>query len=74
MISLYAYAFESYGASVVAPSNSLIKHALISAVIIAFTLVNALGAVITGRTEDALAGFKLAILFLVVRVGLNQLV
>ncbi len=70
MISLYAYAFGSYGASVVAPNNSLIKHILISAVTLVFTLVNALGAVVTGRTEDALVGFKLAILFLVIGAGL----
>jgi len=69
MISLYSYAFGSYGASVVAPNNVVLKHALISLVIIVFTVVNALGAVITGRTEDALVGFKLAILFLVVGAG-----
>lgn len=70
MISLYSYAFGSYGASLVGPNNPILKHALITLVIIAFTVVNALGAVISGRAEDALVGFKLAILVLVVGAGL----
>ncbi len=69
MISLYSYAFGSYGASLVG-SNPLIKHALITLVIAAFTAVNALGAVVSGRAEDALVGFKLAVLILVVGAGM----
>ncbi len=70
MISLYAYAFGSYGATVFG-SSPIAKHLLISAVIIIFTIVNALGAVISGETEIALVGFKLAILLAVVVAGLS---
>ncbi len=69
MISLYAYAFGSYGANIFG-STLFAKHVLISFVIILFTFVNALGAVISGRTEDALVGFKLAILITVAGAGL----
>ncbi len=70
MISLYAYAFGSYGATIFG-STPLAKHLLISAVIIIFTIVNALGAVISGETEIALVGFKLAILLAVIVAGLS---
>ncbi|MBO8183282.1 MAG: amino acid permease [Archaeoglobus sp.] len=69
MISLYAYAFGSYGASVL--SNSLIaKHLLITFSIVLFTIINAMGAVISGKTEDALVAFKLAILIIVGGAGM----
>ena len=70
MIALYAYAFGSYGASLVGESVFL-KHLLAALVIAAFTFVNALGAVITGRVEDALVLFKLGILIIVVGAGLS---
>ncbi len=69
MISLYAYAFGSYGASLF--GNSIIlKHVLISLVIVFFVILNALGAYVSGKTEDLLVGFKLAILILVVVAGI----
>ncbi len=72
MISLYAYAFGSYGANVVNLGNPLItKHILITSAIVIFTLINAMGAVMSGKTEDALVGFKLAVLMFVVGVGLG---
>ena len=46
MISLYAYAFGSYGANLIPLEPNKAKHLLITAVIIAFTLINALGAYI----------------------------
>ncbi len=70
MISLYAYAFGSYGANVVNFGNPIItKHVLITFAIVVFTLINAMGAVISGKTEDALVGFKLSILLFVVGVS-----
>ncbi len=69
MISLYSYAFGSYGASLIG-SNPLLKHVFITLVIVVFTVVNALGAVVSGRAEDALVGFKLAVLILVVGAGM----
>ncbi len=43
---------------------------MITLVIIAFTVINALGAVISGKTEDVLVAFKLAILLIVVGAGM----
>ncbi len=65
MISLYAYAFGSYAANIF----GLNKHILISLIILLFTFVNALGAVVSGRAEDLLVGFKLAVLLIVVAAG-----
>ena len=71
MLSLYASAFGSYGASFFPASmQGLMKHILMSAVIIGFTALNALGAAIVGRTEEAVVAFKLAILLVFVGVGL----
>ncbi len=66
MISLYAYAFGSYGANVLNFIDPVLaKHLLITFVVVLFTAINALGAVISGKTEDALVAFKLAILLIV---------
>jgi len=65
MIALYAYAFGSYAASSVG-GGGLLARALAVAVIAAFTGVNALGARVSGRVEDALVFFKLSVLVLVV--------
>ncbi len=70
MISLYSYAFGSYGASMLGGSI-FAKHLLATLAIVLFTIINALGAVITGRTEDALVLFKVAILVLVVGAGFS---
>ncbi len=72
MISLYAYAFGSYGANVINLLNpSIGKHLLITFVISLFTAVNALGAVISGKTEDALVAFKLTILLIVAGASMS---
>ncbi len=72
MISLYAYAFGSYGANALGILNPLIaKHLLITFAIVLFTSINALGAVISGKTEDALVAFKLAILLLVAGASMS---
>ena len=70
MISLYAYAFGSYGANVLSLNHVFAKHLMISFVIVAFTVINAFGAVISGKTEDALVAFKLAVLLIVVGAGI----
>ncbi|MEB2837377.1 MAG: amino acid permease [Desulfurococcales archaeon] len=69
MIALYAYAFGSYGASSFGGGH-LAARILGVAVILAFTGVNALGALVSGRVEDGLVFFKLSILVLVVAVSL----
>ncbi|MET1123767.1 MAG: amino acid permease [Archaeoglobaceae archaeon] len=69
MISLYAYAFGSYGANLIPLEPEVSKHLLITSVIVVFTVVNALGAFISGKTEDFLVAFKLAILIVVAGAG-----
>ncbi len=71
MISLYAYAFGSYGANVLPLNPAISKHILISLVIVAFTILNAFGAVVSGKTEDLLVAFKLAVLLLVAGAGMT---
>jgi amino acid transporter len=71
MLSLYAYAFGSYGATFF-PSSSLglWKHGLISACIIAITGLNALSARLIGDAEDWIVLIKLVILAVFIAMGI----
>ncbi len=70
MIALYAYAFGSYASAlIVGGDNELIHNALAISVIIVFTLINLLGAFMTGKAEDIMVFIKLAILLLFCGVG-----
>jgi amino acid transporter len=70
MLSLYAYAFGSYGASFFpAAMQPLWKHLFISAVVILFTALNVLSANIVGESEEGVVGIKIAILLLFVGAG-----
>ena len=71
MLSLYAYAFGSYGATFFPDSiQSVSRHILTSSIIIALTVVNIIGAKIVGKAEQWIVGFKLAILLTFIGVGL----
>jgi amino acid transporter len=71
MLSLYAYAFGSYGASFFpAASQSLWRHIFISGVVIIFTFLNILGARAVGRSENYIVAIKIAILLLFLGFGL----
>jgi amino acid transporter len=71
MLSLYAYAFGSYGASFFSgPAQLFWKHVLISGVILLFTALNVLGATFVGRAEEWIVGLKVSILFVFIAVGL----
>jgi len=71
MISLYAYAFGSYGASFFPDSFQFLgKHLFISGAIVLFTILNALGSTLVGEAEEWVVGFKVLILLLFVGVGL----
>ncbi len=70
MIALYAYAFGSYGAGL-AGGSILIQKILIALVIMSFVLINAVGAVLSGRVEDALVLFKVSVLILVIGAGIG---
>ena len=71
MLSLYAYAFGSYASSFFPASEQFFwKHIFISAVILLFTVLNALGATFVGKTEEWIVGLKISILLIFVSVGL----
>lgn len=70
MISLYAYAFGSYGASWL-PENwhTAGKYFLMNLVIVAFTVLNIGEAKAVGEAEEWIVGLKIAILLLFIAVG-----
>ena len=71
MLSLYAYAFGSYGASFFPEASQLLwKHILISAVIILFTFLNIVGTRAVARSENLIVIFKIAILLVFLAAGL----
>ncbi|NPA05505.1 MAG: amino acid permease [Crenarchaeota archaeon] len=71
MLSLYAYAFGGYGSALMFGHEVVIwRHILATFVIALFTFLNMLGAYIVGKAEDALVGFKVAILMLFGFAGL----
>ncbi|MBN1545512.1 MAG: APC family permease [Syntrophaceae bacterium] len=71
MLSLYAYAFGSYGATFFPPTSQLLwKHILITASIVSITGLNLFGAKLIGEAEDWIVLIKLLILFLFIAVGI----
>ena len=70
MLSLYAFAFGSYGASFFPTSyQPLANHGLISGVIVIFTLINVLGSSAVGDSEQWIVLIKVAILLLFIGAG-----
>ncbi len=70
MLSLYAFAFGSYGATFLpAAWQPVGKHVLISASIVGITGLNLLSAAWIGRAEDWIVGLKVTILLVFVGVG-----
>jgi amino acid transporter len=70
MLSLYAYAFGSYGASLFpAASQSFWKHALITGSVVLISGLNLLSAKLIGEAEDWIVLIKLLILGLFVAAG-----
>ena len=71
MLSLYAYTFGSYGASLFAPDVQVFwKHVLITTVVLAITGLNLLSARLIGAAEDWIVLIKLAILLLFIATGI----
>jgi amino acid transporter len=71
MLSLYAYAFGSYGASFFPfSSQPFWQHIFISAVVLLFTFLNIMGARVVGRSENFIVGLKIIILLVFLSVGL----
>jgi amino acid transporter len=72
MLSLYAYAFGSYGASLFPEgTHEFWKHVLISAVVLGITGLNLLNARLIGEAEDWIVLVKLAILTLFIVTGIS---
>ncbi len=70
MLALYAYAFGSYGSALILGSDvQWLQKVLAASVIVIFTLVNLLGAFMTGKAEDFMVFTKLTILIIFASVG-----
>ena len=70
MLSLYAYAFGSYGASFFpAAAQPLWRHILTSGVVVLFTVLNVAGSRAVGRSEDFIVALKLLILLVFLGAG-----
>ncbi len=70
MLSLYAHAFGSYGASFFGEAHqTLWQHVLASGVLVVLTALNVLSAGVVGEFEEWIVGLKLAILGLFVGMG-----
>jgi len=73
MLSLYAYAFGSYGSTYFSLDlQPLMKHLLASAVIVVFTGLNILGSRAVGEAEEWIVGVKVGILLLFLAFGLGR--
>ncbi len=77
MLSLYSFAFGSYGAALMGFSEGTlgyvtVKHLLITAVLVTFMIINLLGAEIMGKIEDFLVYAKVAILLFFIVIGLTH--
>lgn len=72
MLSLYAYAFGSYGASLMqVDAQGLWKHVLISTSVVVITGLNLFSARLIGEAEDWIVLIKLVILGLFIAAGIS---
>jgi amino acid transporter len=70
MLSVYAYAFGSYGSTFFPPSSHLLwKHILITGSVVSITGLNLLSAKLIGEAEDWIVLIKLVILVIFIAVG-----
>ncbi|WP_321418470.1 APC family permease [uncultured Methanomethylovorans sp.] len=74
MLSLYAYAFGSYGSTFFPSSMQAVsKHMLTSIIVVVLTMVNIVGAKVVGKSEEWIVGFKIIILLIFIGGGLWNL-
>lgn len=73
MLSLYSFAFGSYGASLIAGPQLLWKHILITGSILLFTLLNVTGAKLVGEAEEYIVAIKLIILLVFAGIGFSTI-
>ncbi len=70
MLSLYAFAFGSYGAELLPGfPHELTKHLLISGIIVIITVLNIFSAKLIGEAEDIVVSLKLLILIFFCIIG-----
>jgi len=70
MLALYAYAFGSYGSALIMGENiKWIQDILAISIIVLFTFINLLGALLTGKAETYMVFIKIAILVVLVMVS-----
>ncbi len=71
MLTLYSYAFGSYASGVLLHGETWWTRTGFAWMVIGvFTILNALGAYVVGKVEDALVGFKVGVLLLFSGAGL----
>lgn len=71
MLSVYAYAFGSYGASFFPPASQPVwKHILITGIVVGITGLNLLNTRLIGKAEDWIVLLKLVILVVFIGVGI----
>jgi len=71
MLSLYAFAFGSYGASFFPQAEQILwKHIFISGAIVIFTGLNILGSKTVGKSEDVIVALKILILLFFLGAGI----
>ena len=71
MLSLYSYAFGSYGSTFFPEAiQPVMKHVCISGVIVLFTLLNVVGSRAVGRAEKWIVGIKIIILLFFSAAGI----
>ncbi len=72
MLSLYAYAFGSYGSALITGKDLMWVHKFLAAgVILFFVFINLFGAYLTGKTEDIMVFIKVVILLFFIIIGLK---
>ncbi len=70
MLSLYSYAFGSYASALfLGQEIEIVKKIFIVVVIVFFTVINALGAYISGKAEDIMVFMKVGILLFFSALG-----
>jgi len=70
MLSLYSFAFGSFGAQLLPSSWQVVgKHVLVTVVVLSMTGLNVLGSSSVGKAERWIVGLKLAILLLFIALG-----
>ncbi len=73
MLSLYSYAFGSYGSSLIGGSQVFWKHVLITGSIVLFTVLNVVGSKLVGESEEYIVAIKLIILLTFVALGISTI-